>query len=220
MKSMYKLLVVGGSGFIGSYLMSEVDAVNLDLKGGQDVRDGINGEYDTIVFLACNQANTREAYLENRQMYEALNDYCKAHNDTYLIYISSAAVYTPNSWYALSKYLGEAYARRFSHHAILRLSNVYGNGDGHGAPDRFLRGEKVIHGDGKQTRDLIPVEKVVTAILECLSSESVGIFNVSSGRDISVNDMFKLFGTGSPHHAGQDVGVYHSVLLPGVVYEG
>ena len=32
-----KILVVGGSGFIGSYLMKEIDADNLDLKEGKDV---------------------------------------------------------------------------------------------------------------------------------------------------------------------------------------
>lgn len=208
-------LVVGGSGFIGSYLMKEIQADNLDLKEGHDVRDGITKEYDVIVFLACNQANTAEAYRENWEMFKALDDYRKR-VDPYLIYISSATVYTLDSWYALSKRLGEAYAHRFTDHAILRPSNVYGHGDGHGAPDRFMRGEKTIHGDGTQIRDLVPVEEVVSQILICLTVRMGGTFNVSSGVGTSVNDMYKLFGSGEPtYDTAAAIGVKRSVLIPG-----
>ena len=211
---MSKILCVGGSGFIGSYLMKEIDADNLDLKEGQDVRDGIKKQYDTIIMLACNQENTREAYEYNREMYEALNDYRKNY-DPYLIYISSAAVYTPNTWYSLSKFLGEAYAVRFDGFSILRLSNVYGHGDGHGAPDKFMRGGKVIHGDGFQIRDLIPVEMVVTVILRCLGKPLMKVVNISSGRGTDVNDMFKMFGTGEPVYDNEPIGVSESILTPG-----
>lgn len=208
-----KTLVVGGSGFIGSYLMKEIEAVNIDLKNGIDVRDGIKNQYQQIIFLACNQANTLEAYEENWQMFEALNDYRKTNPATRLIYISSAAIYTPNSFYALSKLLGEAYAKRFATYSILRLSNVFGHGDGHGAPDRFMRGETDIYGNGEQVRDLIPVEQVVTAILKL----NFGTLNVSSGRGTTVNEMFKIWGKGKPEHVKKDRGVFSSILTPGAV---
>lgn len=212
-----KTLVVGGSGFIGSYLMKEIEADNLDLKEGRDICDGINDDYGAIIFLACNQEDTQEAYEENWNMYRQLDEYRKNHNP-YIIYISSAAVYTLTSWYALSKQLGESYVTRFYNYSILRLANVYGHGDGHGAPDRFMRGENEIHGDGEQIRDLIPVEKVVTDILKCLEFMERGIFNVSTGRGTSVNQMFKLWGVGEPvyikHH---NVGVTSSILTPGKV---
>ena len=214
-----KTLVVGGSGFIGSYLMNEIEADNLDLKEGQDVCWGIDDRFDTIIFLACNQGNTLEAYQENSAMFKALDNYRKEYPKTKLIYISSAAVYTPNSKYAASKRLGENYARRFQKHFILRLSNVYGHGDGHGAPDRFMRGEKTIHGDGTQIRDLITVEGVVDVIIACMYSEVYGIWNVSTGEGVSVNDMFKMFGTGKPvYNKTANVGVQESILQPGQVH--
>ena len=214
---MSKILVVGGSGFIGSYLMKEIDADNIDLKEGKDVRDGIDKKYDVIIFLACNQEGSVPAYEDNREMYEVLNNYRKQY-DTYLIYISSAAVYNLNSRYALSKQLGETYAQRFDKWAILRLSNVYGHGDGHGAPDRFMRGENTIHGDGKQIRDLIPVETVVTNILACINNEITGIFNISSGRGTTVNQMFNMFGHGRPKYKdSHPMGVRESILKPGKV---
>lgn len=215
-----KTLVVGGSGFIGSYLMNEIEADNLDLKEGQDVCHGIDDKYDTIIFLACNQDNTQEAYQENSRMFKALDEYRKEYPKTHLIYISSAAVYTPNSKYAASKRLGEVYAKRFDKYTILRLSNVYGHGDGHGAPDRFMRGEKTIHGDGTQIRDLIPVEEVVRNIIFFIDfrDNADGVYNISTGIGTSVNDMFKMFGTGSSISVkAHDVGVQESILEPGFV---
>lgn len=215
-----KTLVVGGSGFIGSYLMKEIPAVNLDLKIGLDVRNGIKNEYDQIVFLACNQANTLEAYQENYEMFQALEEYRKKYPDTYLVYVSSAAIYDMANTYAFSKKLGEAFATCFDNAAILRLSNVYGHGDGHGAPDKFMNGEKEIHGDGGQIRDLIPVEAVIINIINCLDERIVGVFNVSSGQGITVNQMFKAFGEGKPYYnAKKDFGVAYSVLKPGPVDE-
>lgn len=216
-----KILVIGGSGFIGSYLMPELpNAMNLDLKDGQDIRDGISGSYDLIIFLACNQANTKEAYQENWDMFKALDMYRKtADAEPYLIYISSAAVYTLNSWYALSKQLGEAYAVRFMDCVILRPSNIYGHGDGHGAPDRFMRGERTINGFGTQIRDLIPVEKVVSFILQYSWNRQSAVLNISSGVGTSVKDMFELFGQGEPLYtrAEADVGIGISILPPGAV---
>lgn len=212
-----RTLVVGSKGFIGSYLMEVLSADEIDLKLGTDVREGIYKKYRTIVFLACNQANTRKAYQENLQMYEALDIYRERYPNTHLIFISSAAVYTPNSIYSQSKRIGEVYAKRFRYHTILRLSNVYGHGDGHGAPDRFMRGEKNIHGSGKQTRDLIPVESVIDAIEDHMETPNYGIYNVSSGRGTTVNEMFSLFGEGKPKHVGKIKGVLYSVLAPGQV---
>ena len=208
---------MGSHGFIGSYLIKELaDFECCDLKIGVDILDGIDEEYESIVFLACDQGDTREAFEYNVRMYEVLNNYREDHPDTYLIYISSAAIYNINSWYAVSKQVGEAYADRFERRAVLRLSNVYGHGDGHGAPDRFLRGENVINGYGAQIRDLIPVERVVTRILKCLTYRVTGVYNVSSGIGTSVNRMFSIFGSGKPsYNKRADIGVKYSVLEPG-----
>lgn len=213
-----KTLVVGHKGFIGSYLMDEIEADGMDLIDGDDVRYGIDGRYKTIIFLACDQANRQTSYKRNYEMYLALQDYRQRHPKTHLIYISSAAIHGA-SIYGQSKRLGEIFAKRFRKHTILRLSNVYGHGDGHGAPDRFMRGEKTIHRDGKQIRDLISVEEVVAEIIYYINNPEVGIFNVSSGRGTSVNDMFAMFGEGQPKHIKHDIGVKESILHPGEVYD-
>lgn len=217
-----KILVVGGSGFVGFYLMRELKADNLDLKEGQNVKDGIGKQYKIIVFLACNQANTQAAYQDNYEMYSALDDYRKRYPKTHLIYFSSAAVYYPGSIYSQTKRLGEAFAKRFKHHTILRPSNIYGHGDGHGAPDKFMRGEKEIYGDGSYVRDLIAVESVVSQVLEFIESKETGVFNVSTGNGTTVKQMFKMFGEGKPKYIkralGRDMETPKSILEPGKVW--
>lgn len=213
-----KTLVVGSRGFIGARLMKELEADEIDLKIGSDVRHGIDKKYKTIVFLACDQADTREAYRYNYSMYRVLDGYRKRYPTTRLIFISSAAVYDRLGKYAQSKILGEAYAKRFENHIILRLSNVYGHGDGHGAPDRFLRGSRIINGDGEQVRDIVPVETVVGEIIDFVNCDLTGTRNVSTGLGTTVNQMFKLFGTGEPKYDERaDVGVKSSILEPGWV---
>lgn len=216
-----KILVVGGSGFVGRYLMQEIKADNLDLSEGQDVRKGITKKYKTIVFLACNQANTQIAYDENWAMYLALDIYRSQHPKTHLIYFSSAAVYYPGSKYSQTKRLGEVYAKRFAKHTIIRPSNIYGHGDGHGAPDKFIRGEKEIYGDGSYIRDLIAVESVVDTVVQFINKPEIGIFNVSTGIGTSVKDMFNMFGEGKPkfikHALGRDMETEKSILKPGQV---
>lgn len=203
--------------------MSELDVYNLDLKAGWDVRDGIYRKYKTIIFLACNQANTQDAYRENYEMYLALDNYRREYPKTHLIYFSSAAVYYPGSIYSQTKRLGEVYARRFKKHTILRPSNIYGHGDGHGAPDKFMRGEKEVYGDGSYVRDLIAVESVVDKVLEFVKSQEIGIFNVSTGKGTTVKQMFNMFGEGDPelveHKLGRDMETPESILPPGEVYE-
>lgn len=218
-----KILVVGGSGFVGSYLMRELEADNLDLLEGQDVSWGIDKKYKIVIFLACNQNNTQAAYRINHSMYLALDSYRREYPKTHLIYFSSAAVYYPGSIYSQTKRLGEVYAKRFKKHTILRPSNIYGHGDGHGAPDKFMRGEKEIYGDGSYVRDLIAVESVVDKVLEFIKSQEVGIFNVSTGKGTTVGEMFRMFGKGKPkyikHKLGQDMETPVSVLIPGKVYD-
>jgi UDP-glucose 4-epimerase len=51
----------------------------------------------------------------------------------------------------------------------------------------------VIYGDGKQTRDFIYVEDVVDAIIKAMDSDiSCDIFNVGTGRSISLNELVEI----------------------------
>ncbi len=110
----------------------------------------------------------------------------------------------PLSPYGINKLIGEFYIKNFSDRLnipsiCLRYSNVYGprqRADGEGGvvaifTKNMLKNKKVkIYGDGKQTRDFVYVKDVAEANILATESNKQGIFNISKGEDISVNDLF------------------------------
>jgi len=129
-----------------------------------------------------------------------------------LIYISSAAVYgepqrlpideshptKPLSPYGLSKLAGEQVAQMLAPGAaVLRLFNVYGPGQTGpyaGVVSKFIERAKrglppVIYGDGSQTRDFIHVADVARLIEVVLDRGAAGVFNVGTGRAVSIKEL-------------------------------
>jgi len=83
----------------------------------------------------------------------------------------------------------------------LRYANVYGpRQNPHGEAgvvaiflDRLLSGrEAVINGDGMQTRDYVAVEDVAAANLAALGRPGFGIYNVGTGRETTVVELYRL----------------------------
>jgi len=111
----------------------------------------------------------------------------------------------PVSPYGVAKLASEKYLyyyqEQFDIDAVsLRYANVYGpRQNPHGEAGvvaiftrSMLEGEQpVIHGDGEQTRDYVYVGDVVRANLAALDYEGTGVFNVGTGRETSVNTLFR-----------------------------
>ncbi|MBI4400415.1 MAG: SDR family oxidoreductase [Nitrospirae bacterium] len=112
----------------------------------------------------------------------------------------------PLSPYGISKLTGEqylAYYERVSgiQYVSLRYGNVYGpRQDPEGEAgvvaiftQKMLNGEQpVINGNGRQTRDFVFVEDVVEAHLAVMGKEVQGVYNVGTGQEITINDLFRL----------------------------
>ncbi|MFZ1502424.1 MAG: NAD-dependent epimerase/dehydratase family protein, partial [Nitrospira sp.] len=112
----------------------------------------------------------------------------------------------PLSPYGISKLCGEhylSYYHRLSGIQIvsLRYANVYGpRQDPEGEAgvvaifiQKMLRGEQaVVNGNGRQTRDFVFVEDVVESNLMAMGPEVEGVYNVGTGIETSVNDLFKI----------------------------
>jgi len=110
----------------------------------------------------------------------------------------------PLSPYGCAKLAGEEYLATFSrlygvHHVSLRLGNVYGpRQDPHGEAGvvaiflgRLRDGERCrIFGDGRQTRDYVYADDVARATLLGLAREDGGVFNVGTGRETSVVELY------------------------------
>jgi len=113
----------------------------------------------------------------------------------------------PKSPYALQKLVGEQYHRMFTdlyglETVTVRYFNVFGprqdpSSTYSGVISRFitslLAGQgPTIHGDGEQTRDFTFVANVVDGVLRAVTTPAArgGVFNVATGRRISVNRLF------------------------------
>ena len=135
-----------------------------------------------------------------------------------VVFASSAALYgnnpvnpkhesiilEPKSPYAISKLDGEYLLKMFREEygiktTALRYFNVYGPRQDASSPysgvislfvKRALAGEDIIiHGDGMQTRDFVYVEDVVRANELALKHGDGEVFNVGTGRSITVNEL-------------------------------
>lgn len=112
----------------------------------------------------------------------------------------------PLSPYGISKLTGEHYLSYYAHvaglrYAAYRYGNVYGprqEPEGEAGvvaifSQLMLRGEQpIINGNGLQTRDYVYVEDVVHATVLGMQAETDGIYNVGTGKETSVNDIFFL----------------------------
>ena len=155
----------------------------------------------------------------------AVLEAARRHGVKRLIYVASSSCYgipttfpTPESApadcrypYALTKYLGEQmvmhWAQVYQLPAVsVRFFNVYGprarTSGTYGAVfgvflAQLLAGQPLtIVGDGEQTRDFTFVEDVIDALLAVAASSAVGkIYNVGSGKPVSVNELVRLLGS-------------------------
>ncbi len=129
---------------------------------------------------------------------------CAVYGDSTVPPISETAQPDPGSPYAVAKLACEYYCSVFNKlfnlpSASLRYFNVYGprqNPDSEYAaviPKFIVKAlsceSPVIYGDGLQTRDFVFVKDVVRANIVAAESRETGIFNIGSGRGISINEL-------------------------------
>ena len=113
--------------------------------------------------------------------------------------------------YSFAKWQAEElvmhWAKIYNFPAIsLRFFNAYGprsrtSGDAYGAvfgvflAQKFANKPLTIVGNGNQTRDFIHVEDLVRAVIKAAMSKKVGkIYNVGSGKEVTVNKIARLIG--------------------------
>ncbi len=155
----------------------------------------------------------------------AMLEAARQHRARRFIYVASSSCYgipdvypTPETTpadprypYALTKYLGEQLVQHWAQvyqlpTVSLRFFNVFGprarTSGTYGAVfgvflAQLLAGQPLtVVGDGKQTRDFTFVSDVVDAILTAAASDVSGeIYNVGSGRPVSVNELVKELGS-------------------------
>lgn len=131
----------------------------------------------------------------------------------------------PLSPYGITKLCTEKYLYFYEQqydidYVALRYANVYGpRQNPHGEAgvvaifaQRMLAGNQpIINGDGKQTRDYVYVGDVVSANLAALDYDGSGVFNVGTGIETNVNELFHTI----RDLTGADVPEEHGEAKPG-----
>lgn len=154
-----------------------------------------------------------------------------------VVLVSSGAIYgdqatqplnenmvpNPKSPYAVSKLSAESYVRTIGklwgiETVSLRVFNAFGPGQN--LPPSYPpvvpyflyqalhNGSIVIHSDGRQTRDYIFLDDVISALVAASTAPNLDgmVVNVGSGKDISVMDLVKLVGSVT----GKKIDVIHN----------
>lgn len=112
----------------------------------------------------------------------------------------------PCSPYGVAKLSGEKYLYYYSltynlNYTALRYANVYGprqNPQGEAGVvaiffEKMMNGEQaVITGDGKQTRDFVYIDDVVSANLAALIRGDNQVFNIGTGTETDINTIFSV----------------------------
>ena len=131
----------------------------------------------------------------------------------------------PASVYGLAKFVSERYldlwSRQFGlQHCVLRLANIYGpRQNPHGEAGvvaifsrRLLSSEQCrINGEGRQTRDYLFVGDVADGVKSVCDKRIKGTFNLGTGLETSVNDLYALM----CEAAGKTMDAVHGPALPG-----
>ncbi len=128
----------------------------------------------------------------------------EVYGDASVIPTDEHYVPAPISPYGIAKFTVEKYLQAYAklygiQFVVLRLGNVYGprqNPKGEAGviaifADKMLHGgQPFIHGTGKQTKDYVFVGDVVQAAILAIQAAENGIFNIGTGRETSVLDIF------------------------------
>jgi UDP-glucose 4-epimerase len=101
---------------------------------------------------------------------------------------------------ATDKYLNYYYKVFNIPFISLRLANIYGprqNSKGEAGViaifcDKMIgKGQPIIHGAGKATRDFVYVDDVVEAAILAMKSGKTGIYNIGTGKETDINTIFR-----------------------------
>ncbi len=220
------ITITGSHGFIGThlvnYLLDNKHHLNCwDLEIGRNIsdfhlKDTLRSDTDLIIHLAA-LAGIRESFEKADEFWQTNVEYTKRIFDlaestnTRVIYASSSAC---NRWhgnpYAISKYVNEFIAPKNS--VGLRFSTVWGDG---------ARGDMLVPQIVNKTlkyatthkRDLIHVSDVVSAI-QCIINhpEQTGVFEVGTGKTVSVDQLVASNGLDVPIVDGKDYELEENLL--------
>ncbi len=245
-----RILVTGGTGFIGSHIVDKLvdnnDVLVVD-NLSNSTKDNLNprAEFhqldindpkienvfkngiDVVIHQAANVFVTKSikdpVFDATSNILGSLNilENCRKFGVKKIIYANSGGAGSgepeylpvdenhpikPLAPYGVSKHTVEHYLEIYSRlyglkYTSLRYANIYGprqNPEGEGGVvaifiSKLLKNQSpFIIGDGRQTRDMVFVEDVADANVISIKKGDNDFFNISTGKEISINDLFEM----------------------------
>ena len=145
-------------------------------------------------------------------------DFARKMNVPHVIFASTSAIYencdtdvftedlevNPRLYYSLSKKMSEELVHTYREHygskvTVLRFFNVFGPDGDQTRPNppllnfvyrELMKGKApVLSGDGEQVRDFVCIDDVVSMLDLCLEKKPNDVFNVCTGKAVSVNQI-------------------------------
>ncbi|HPC16620.1 MAG TPA: NAD(P)-dependent oxidoreductase [Candidatus Hydrogenedentes bacterium] len=216
---LYRAFFRSGSPHVIGFASRDADLC--DRKQTESLLPRIPTHAAWIVAAARNPDDPRpasEALRVNAAIAEHIAHIAGMRPPVHLVYLSSIDVYgrtnlalpldecsplRPESPYAAGKLAAEGILdacceRQGIPLTILRLPGVYGPGDTHHGPVRaFLDAARhgkpaVVHGNGRQRRDLLYVGDIPRLVVEILGKRVPGVFNAVTGTTASLNEIIAL----------------------------
>ena len=241
-----KILIVGGTGFIGSRLASNLvqkknnvvvlghgrkneNNMALGTKtylmdiGSPDLKYIFKEEKPQVVYYMALPKDLRKKISDlSSDKIDFFSDFkktldcsVKMNVQRFVFMSSGGSIYSesklfptpenhiqcPSSIYGLANLILEKMLQEYGEYfnmdyIILRASNVYGRGQNKSeimaAMIKAISESKelVISGDGNQTRDFIYIDDLVNLLSVSGKSKKSGIFNVGSGYETSINELY------------------------------
>lgn len=172
------------------HLAAQTSVLNSMENPVEDCRANVLGTLNTLKY--SNQFNVKKCIIASS---------AAVYGNPSVFPVEEDSKLCPLSFYGLSKVSAENYVHLYEKmfglkSCILRFSNVYGSNQESGVISSFLnrlyKGNAPIIHNGSQTRDFIYVKDVASACLSAMVSHETGVFHISSGTEITINEVYKL----------------------------